>query len=118
MPLAGRSAARHHLGPRTARHRRQAAAPPPRGGQLDQRGAGRGGEDGMTSQAAASGMLSPASLRALPGGPDLRTLLNAPRSRAVMLDGPRDPNSGVTLPVTAPGSTRPHPPLKAPTTAP
>src|SRR5260370_16654106 len=71
----------------------------------------------MTSQAAASGMLSPASLRALPGDPDLRTLLNAPGSRVVMLDGSRDPNSGVTLLVTAPGSTEPHLAVKIATTA-
>ncbi len=71
----------------------------------------------MTSQAAASGMLSPASLRALPGDPDLRTLLNTPGSRVVMLDGSRDPNSGVTLLVTAPGSTEPHLAVKIATTA-
>ena len=71
----------------------------------------------MNSQAAASGMLSPASLRALPGDPDLRTLLNTPGSRVVMLDASRDPNSGVTLLVTAPGSTEPHLAVKIATTA-
>ena len=71
----------------------------------------------MTSQAAVSGMLSPASLRALPGNPDLRTLLNAPGSRVVLLDGSRDPNSGVTLLVTAPGSAEPHLAVKIATTA-
>jgi hypothetical protein len=71
----------------------------------------------MTSQAAASGMLSPVSLRALPGDPDLRTLLSTPGSRVVLLDGSRDPNSGVTVLVTAPGSTEPHLAVKIATTA-
>ncbi len=71
----------------------------------------------MTSQAAASGMLTPASLRVLPGDPDLRTLLTAPGSRLVLLDGSRDPNSGVTVLVTGPGSTEPHLAVKIATTA-
>lgn len=71
----------------------------------------------MTPAAAASGMLSPASLRALPGDTDLRTLLSAPGSRVVLLDGSRDPNSGVTLLVTAAGSTEPHLAVKIATTA-
>lgn len=71
----------------------------------------------MTSQAAASGMLSPASLRALPGDPDLRMLLSTPGSRVILLDGSRDPNSGVTLLITAPDSTEPHLAVKIATTA-
>jgi hypothetical protein len=71
----------------------------------------------MTSQAAVSGMLSPASPRVLPGDPDLRTLLSTPGSRVVLLDGSRDPNSGVTLLVTAPGSAEPHMAVKIATTA-
>lgn len=71
----------------------------------------------MTSPAAASGLLSQAALRALPGGPDLRTLLNTPGSRIVLLDGSRDPNSGVTLLLTAPGATEPHLAVKIATTA-
>jgi len=71
----------------------------------------------MTPQAAASGMLDPATLRALPGDLDLRTLLSAPGSRVVLLDGSRDPNSGVTLLVTEPGSAEPHLAVKIATTA-
>ena len=71
----------------------------------------------MTPQAAASGMLGPATLRALPGDLDLRTLLSAPGSRVVLLDGSRDPNSGVTLLVTEPGSAEPHLAVKIATTA-
>jgi aminoglycoside phosphotransferase len=71
----------------------------------------------VTSQSAASDMLSPATLRALPGDPDLRALLSAPGSRVVLLDGSRDPNSGVTLLVTAPGSAKPHLAVKIATTA-
>jgi len=71
----------------------------------------------MTPQAAGSGMLDPATLRALPGDLDLRTLLSAPGSRVVLLDGSRDPNSGVTLLVTEPGSAEPHLAVKIATTA-
>jgi Phosphotransferase enzyme family len=71
----------------------------------------------MTSQATASGMLGPATLRALPGDPDLRTLLSTPGSRVVLLDGSRDPNSGVTLLVTEPGSAEPHLAVKIATTS-
>lgn len=72
----------------------------------------------MRSQAAAAaGMLSPAGPGALPGGPDLRTLLDAPGSRVVLLDGSRDPNSGVTVLVTEPGSAEPHLAVKVATTA-
>jgi hypothetical protein len=71
----------------------------------------------MTSPAAVSGMLSPAGLRALPGDPDLRALLSTPGSRVIMLDGSRDPNSGVTVLVTEPGSAEPHLAVKIATTA-
>jgi aminoglycoside phosphotransferase len=71
----------------------------------------------MISQVASSGVLSPASLRALPGHPDLRSLLSAPGSRVILFDGSRDPNSGVTVLVTAPGSTEPHLAVKIATTA-
>jgi hypothetical protein len=62
-------------------------------------------------------MLSPAGLRALPGDPDLRALLSTPGSRVIMLDGSRDPNSGVTVLVTEPGSAEPHLAVKIATTA-
>ena len=71
----------------------------------------------MTSQAPASGTLGPASLRAQPGDSDLRTLLSTPGSRVVLLDGSRDPNSGVTVLLTVPGSTEPHMAVKVATTA-
>jgi hypothetical protein len=71
----------------------------------------------MTSQITASGMLSPASLPAPPVDPDLRTLLGTPGSRVILLDGSRDPNSGVMVLVTAPGSTEPHLAVKIATTA-
>ena len=71
----------------------------------------------MTSQAAVPGMLSPAGLGALPGDADLRTLLSAPGSRVVLLDGSRDPNSGVTVLVTEPGSAEPHLAVKIATTS-
>jgi aminoglycoside phosphotransferase len=67
----------------------------------------------MTSQVTASGMLSPAP----PADPDLRTLLSTPGSRVILLDGSRDPNSGVMVLVTAPGSTTPHLAVKIATTA-
>jgi Phosphotransferase enzyme family len=71
----------------------------------------------MTPQVASSGVMSPASLGALPDHPDLRSLLGAPGSRVILLDGSRDPNSGVTVLVTAPGSTEPHLAVKIATTA-
>jgi phosphotransferase family enzyme len=72
----------------------------------------------MTFQAAVSGTLSPASLlRVLPGDSDLRTLLSAPGNRVVLLDGSRDPNSGVTVLVTAPGKAEPDLAVKIATTA-
>ena len=70
----------------------------------------------MTSRAP-SQHAGPATLRALPGDPDLRTLLSTPGSRVVLLDGSRDPNSGVTLLVTEPGSAEPHLAVKIATTA-
>ena len=71
----------------------------------------------MTSQAAAPGMLSPAGPGARPGDPALRTLLTRPGSRVILLDGSRDPNSGVTLLVTEPGSAGPRLAVKIATTA-
>ena len=71
----------------------------------------------MTSPAAAPGRLSPAGTGARPGDPDLRTLLSAPGSRVILLDGSRDPNSGVTLLVTEPGSAEPQLAVKIATTA-
>jgi aminoglycoside phosphotransferase (APT) family kinase protein len=62
-------------------------------------------------------MLSPAAQSALPRNPDLRTLLSTPGSRLVLLDGSRDPNSGVTVLVTEPGSAEPQLAVKIATTA-
>jgi len=70
----------------------------------------------MTSPVAASGTLGPAGPRAQPRHPDLRALLSTPGSRVVLLDGSRDPNSGVTMLLTAPGSTEPHLAVKVATT--
>lgn len=70
----------------------------------------------MTSQVAAFGMLGPPGPRAQPRHPDLRTLLCSPGSRVVLLDGSRDPNSGVIMLLTAPGSTEPHLAVKVATT--
>ena len=71
----------------------------------------------MTSPAAASGMLSPAGLRALPGYPDVRARLSTGGCRVILLAGSRDPNSGVTVLVTEPGSAEPHLAVKIATTA-
>jgi aminoglycoside phosphotransferase len=71
----------------------------------------------MTFQVTASGMMSPASLPTPPVDPDLRSLLARPGSRVILLDGSRDPNSGVTVLVTAPGSTEPYLAVKIATTA-
>jgi len=71
----------------------------------------------MTSQVTASGMPSPASLPAPSADPDLRALLSTPGSRVILLDASRDPNSGVMVLVTAPGSTEPHLAVKIATTA-
>jgi hypothetical protein len=71
----------------------------------------------MTSRVAASGVLSPAGPGAPPRDPDLRTLLSTPGSRVVLLDGSRDPNSGVIVLLTAPGATEPHLAVKIATTA-
>src|SRR5260370_11165716 len=62
----------------------------------------------MTSPVAASGTLGPAGPRAQPRHPDLRALLSTPGSRVVLLDGSRDPTWGVTMLLTAPGSTEPR----------
>src|SRR5258708_38755827 len=53
---------------------------------------------------------------AQPRQADQRTLLSTPGSRVVLLDGSRDPNSGVTMLLTAPGSTQPHLAVKVATT--
>lgn len=71
----------------------------------------------MTSPAAVPGTLSQAGPGARPGDPDLRTLLDAPGNRVVLLDGSRDPNSGVTVLVTEPGSAEPNLAVKIATTA-
>lgn len=67
----------------------------------------------MTSQATSS-------RRPRPGAPlpaaDLRTLLRAPGSRAVLLDASRDPNACLTLLVTAPGGATPYLAVKVATT--
>lgn len=47
---------------------------------------------------------------------DLRALLNTPGSRIVLLDGSRDPNSGVTVLLTAAGAGEPHLAVKIATT--
>jgi hypothetical protein len=70
----------------------------------------------MTSQVAALGMPGPPGPRAQPRHPDLRTLLSSPGNRVVLLDGSRDPNSGVIMLLTAPGSPEPHLAVKVPTT--
>jgi hypothetical protein len=61
-------------------------------------------------------MLSLAGPGARPGDPALRTLLSTPGSRVILLDGSRDPNSGVTLLVTEPGSAEPRLAVKIATT--
>jgi Phosphotransferase enzyme family len=71
----------------------------------------------MISQAPTPDRLGLDSLRAHPGGPDLRTLLGAPGSRLVLLDGSRDPNSGVTILMTVSGSAEPQVAVKVATTA-
>jgi hypothetical protein len=71
----------------------------------------------MTSQVTASGMLNPASRPAPSADPDLRALLRTPGSRVILLDGSRDPNSGVMVLVTAPGATEPYLAVKIATTA-
>src|SRR5258708_35022787 len=53
---------------------------------------------------------------AQPRQADQRTLLSTPGSRVVLLDGSRDPNSGVTMLLTAPGPTEPHLAVKVATT--
>jgi hypothetical protein len=51
------------------------------------------------------------------GGRDIRALLNTPGGRIVLLDGSRDPNSGVTVFLTAPEADEPHLALKIATTS-
>jgi hypothetical protein len=70
----------------------------------------------MTSPAAVPGLLNQTGPRALPGWADLRTLLSAPGSQVVLLDGSRDPNSAVTVLVTEPGSAEPQLAVKIATT--
>jgi Phosphotransferase enzyme family len=47
---------------------------------------------------------------------ELFALLSTPGGRAVLLDGSRDPNSGVTMLMTAPGADEPHLAVKIATT--
>ncbi len=57
------------------------------------------------------------TLQAAAGVGDLLALLNRPGGRAILLDGSRDPNSGVTLLLMAPGSAEPQLAVKIATTA-
>lgn len=66
----------------------------------------------MTSQA----ISFRSGARPKPGAGDLRTLLNTPGSRTVLLDASRDPNSSVTVLVTAPGGEEPDWAVKVATT--
>jgi Phosphotransferase enzyme family len=71
----------------------------------------------MTAQVArAQPAQYPAGPVAMPRTRDLRALLNTPGCRTILLDGSRDPNSGVTVLVTAPGAQDPHLALKVATT--
>jgi hypothetical protein len=71
----------------------------------------------MTSQATrAQEPLRSAGAGTRPPAGDLRGLLTAPGSRTVLLDASRDPNSSVTLLVTAPGAEGPHLAVKVATT--
>jgi len=55
--------------------------------------------------------------QAQPRADELRALLNTPGGQTVLLDGSRDPNSGVTVLLTAPGAAEPHLAVKIATTA-
>jgi hypothetical protein len=71
----------------------------------------------MTAQTARIRDLpDPAAAQAQARTRDLRALLSAPGSRTVLLDGSRDPNSGVTVLLTAPGADEPHLAVKIATT--
>lgn len=73
----------------------------------------------MTLQAAsATDPAGPAAPRIQAGVSELFTLLNTPGGRAVLLDGSRDPNAGVTMLLTAPGADQPHLAVKIATTGP
>ena len=52
----------------------------------------------------------PRETRPLAPRTELRALLSKPGSRTILLDGSRDPNSGVTMLVTPPGADGPHAP--------
>jgi hypothetical protein len=67
----------------------------------------------MTSQATS---FRSAGARPQPAAGDLRTLLNTPGSRTVLLDASRDPNSCVTVLVTPPGGREPRLAVKVATT--
>jgi hypothetical protein len=62
-------------------------------------------------------MTAPPFAAALPLRPGLRTLLNAAGSSTVLIDGSRDPNSGVTLLHVPRGATAPRLAVKIATTA-
>ena len=71
----------------------------------------------MTSRATrAQEPLRPAGAGTRPPAGDLRGLLTVPGSRTVLLDASRDPNSSVTVLVTAPGAEEPHLAVKVATT--
>lgn len=72
----------------------------------------------MTSRAIrVQDMPGPAGAQARRDTRDLRALLSTPGSRTVLLDASRDPNSSMTVLVTAPGADKPHLAVKVATTA-
>jgi hypothetical protein len=70
----------------------------------------------VTISAARAADPAPEQARVTAGPGDFSELLNTPGGRAVMLDGSRDPNSGVTVLLTAPGAAEPHLAVKIATT--
>ena len=78
---------------------------------------GRRREDAMSYPAAqAQQPARPDTAGMQPPVADLRALLNATGSRTVLLDASRDPNSSITVLVTAPGEHEPHLAVKVATT--
>jgi Phosphotransferase enzyme family len=67
----------------------------------------------MNSPAPSLGLARPAPQ---PPAADLRALLSTPGSQTVLLDASRDPNSSVTVLVTAPGGVAPYLAVKVATT--
>jgi len=63
-----------------------------------------------------AGLFRPAEAGALPPAGDLRALLSTPGNQTVLLDASRDPNSSVTVLVTAPGAGEPQLAVKVATT--